>query len=83
MTLLLSSLAGFALAFIWDYFCTHVIKKASLIILGWRLHHSLYGVLLLIVGYLVQNMTLLGIGIGVLVQHTLTDGFRFISKEQI
>ncbi len=83
MTLLLACVLGFLLAFGWEHFCTHIIKKTSLIVQGWRFHHSLYGLLFLTFGFLIPNNILLGIGIGIIVQHTMTDGFRFISKERI
>lgn len=83
MTLLLACVVGFIVAYIWEYVCTNIIKKTSLILFGWRLHHSLYGILFIAIGFSVRNMSLIGIGIGVLIQHTITDGFRFISKEHL
>lgn len=81
MTFLISSLFGIILAYAWEYFCTKVIKKTSLIIYGYRLHHSLYGLLFVFIGFLNQNILLFGMGVGILIQHTTTDGFRFISRE--
>lgn len=83
MTILLMCIIGYILAHAWEYFCAHILKKTSLIIRGWRLHHSLYGLLFLILGFLLQNIFLTGIGFGIIIQHTITDGFRFISKERI
>lgn len=83
LTLLISSIAGFIFASYWEYFCARIIKRTSFILFGWRLHHSLYGILFIAIGFSVRNMSLIGIGIGVLIQHTITDGFRFISKEHL
>jgi hypothetical protein len=81
MTLIITSILGFILAYGWEYFCTHIIKRTALIILGYRLHHSLYGLLFIVLGLYVQNIILIGLGIGILIQHTVTDGFRFLSKK--
>lgn len=65
------------------------LDKKSLIIYGFRLHHSLYGLLGLIISivFFVSGMfkaaqVLLGISIGILLQHFVTDGFKFITKEK-
>lgn len=78
---LTSLLLGFLAAYGWELFCSRIIKQTSLIILGYRLHHSLYGLLFMGAGYISKNMFLAGFGIGIILQHTLTDGFRFISLE--
>lgn len=77
----MSLLLGFLFAYGWEFFCTKIIKQTSLIILGYRLHHSIYGLLFLGLGYINKNVFLAGFGIGIIVQHTLTDGYRFISFE--
>jgi len=71
---------GYTLASLWELFCKYIINKTSLIIRGYRLHHSLYGIVLIIIGTLMDISTPLSIGIGIIIQHTVTDGFRFISK---
>jgi hypothetical protein len=81
MTFMLTVVIGFVLAFVWEYFCVNIIKRTVLIVWDWRLHHSLYGLLFLILGFLVQNIIFIGLGIGIVVQHTFTDGFRFVSKK--
>lgn len=80
MTLLLFSMLGILLAFGWEYVCTHIIKKTSFILFGWRLHHSLFGLMFIFLGFLTQNIILIGVGVGILIQHIATDGFRFMSK---
>jgi len=89
-----SILIGFVGAFLYEY-CTGKIdrrffKKDALIISGYRLHHSLYGlfglllsILFFLSGKVGVSTTLLGLSIGVIIQHTITDGFRFLSKEKI
>ncbi len=81
VALILSAIFGIVLAYFWEYFCTHIIKKKELRLFGWRLHHSIYGIIFVVVGLFNQNIINIGIGVGILIQHTFTDGFRFISKE--
>ena len=81
MTLLISSILGILLAYSWEIFCTKILKKTSLIIFGYRLHHSIYGLLFLVIGIISINIVCDGLGVGIIIQHTITDGFRFISKE--
>ncbi len=58
----------------------NVFKKDALIVYGYKLHHSLYGVLFLALGYMNKSVFLAGFGLGIITQHTFTDGFRFIQK---
>jgi len=58
----------------------NIFHKEALVINGYKLHHSLYGVLFLTLAYVNRNMFLAGFGLGIITQHTLTDGFRFIQK---
>ncbi len=82
MTFLLWLISGIALATLYEYFVPKFFKKDALIISGYRLHHSLYGLAGIILGLSLQNNHLLALGIGILIQHTATDGFRFLSKEK-
>lgn len=73
---------GFAIAWFYEYFTVNILKKDALIFLGWRLHHSLYGLICILLGIgFNKNVFLVGFGIGILVQHAITDGFWFITKE--
>ena len=58
----------------------NIFNKEALMIYGYKLHHSLYGVLFLVLAYVNRNVFLAGFGLGIITQHTLTDGFRFIQK---
>lgn len=80
MTIIISIIVGYILAYYWEFFCIHILHKKSLIIGGYRLHHSLYGLFFVIAGLYLQNIMLIGLGIGILIQHFITDGFKFISK---
>ena len=81
MTLIISIIIGYLLAHIYERIGIKISNNKPLVISGWRLHHSLYGILFFALFILFQNIILLGIAIGIIVQHTLTDGFRFLSKE--
>jgi len=54
------------------------------LILGeYRLHHSLYGLLFILLGIFTHRLTLMSFGLGIIVQHTATDGLWFLTKEVI
>ncbi len=83
LKLLFSVILGFISAFIWEFFSGKIIHQTALILYGYRLHHSLYGIASILYGTTNKNHFLIGFGIGIIIQHTLTDGFRFISLEPI
>jgi hypothetical protein len=66
---------------IFEFIAINIIKKDRLVVLNHRLHHSIYGLLFIIFGFIFSKLFLIFLGIGVMLQHTITDGFRFISKE--
>ena len=74
-------LCGIIGATLYEHFVPRIFKKEALIIVGHRLHHSLYGLVAIIFGAALQNNALFAMGIGIVIQHTATDGFRFFSKE--
>lgn len=76
---LLPTIAGYIAAHIYENFGEKIVKKDKLIVYGYRLHHSLYALLFLALGFI--DIKVAFFGIGILIQHTVTDGFRFISKE--
>lgn len=82
MTLIISIILGYIIAHLYERVIVMATKKDALIIKGYRLHHSLYGTAFLVLGFLSQNIIAIGLGVGIIVQHTLTDGFRFVSKEK-
>ncbi len=82
MEILLSNTFGYILAHVYEKVAIVVSRNRPLILYGYRLHHSLYGILFIGYGYWQQQPLLYGIAMGIILQHTLTDGFRFISKEQ-
>ena len=57
------------------------MDNPGLIIYGYRLHHSLYGLLFLVLWATQRKEFYLGFGLGIIAQHTMYDGFRFISRE--
>jgi hypothetical protein len=82
MTLLFSLILGMPLAAFYEYLMLKIPGKKGLIIKGYRLHHSIYGLIFITMGLALQSIFCIGLGLGILIQHTLTDGFRFISKEK-
>ncbi len=79
---------GYLTASVWEFVCKHIFHKESLILRGYRLHHSLFGVILFVCGFLFLvvhrpdiALILLMLGLGILLQHTVTDGFKFVTKE--
>lgn len=81
---LLSFVLGIISAFLYEslarYIGVNMFKRDALIVSGYKLHHSLYGLLFLAFAYVNKSIFLAGFGLGVIAQHTLTDGFRFIQK---
>ncbi len=82
MTFFLSVILGILVASMYEYFMLKVFGNKGFIVWGYRLHHSLYSVFLITIGFLLQNIFCIGLGIGILIQHTFTDGFRLVSKEK-
>lgn len=88
MNTILSFISGMAFAYIYENipFYKFTSKKA-LIISGYRLHHSLYGLLLILIALLnifsVNNLLLVSAGMGIIFEHYLTGGgLDFITKEK-
>lgn len=79
-----SFVLGVILAFIYESLAgiigKNIFNKEVLVVYGYKLHHSLYGVLFVVLAYVHKNVFLAGFGLGIIAQHTLTDGFRFIQK---
>lgn len=82
--LLISFLLGIVAAYLYESLAglvgKNIFNKEALIVNGYKLHHSLYGVLFLVLAYINKNTFFVGFGLGIIAQHTLTDGFRFIQK---
>lgn len=50
---------------------------------GYHIHHSMYGVLsFLLAPFTVHSLFLIGFGLGIIIEHTLTERFVFIEKEK-
>lgn len=81
---ILSILLGIIVAFLYEnvarIFGTKVLHKTELVIWGFKLHHSLYGLISFAIYGINRDIFFLGFGIGIILQHSLTDGFRFIQK---
>lgn len=83
----LAFVSGFAAAYVYEIVAFMLGRQAfnmdnpGLIIYGYRLHHSLYGLLFLVLWAAKRKEFHLGFGLGVIAQHTMYDGFRFVSRE--
>ena len=52
------------------------------ILLGYHVHHSTIGLLILILGILMYSLAMIGIGVGIIIMHTISSKrFVFIEKE--
>ena len=80
MSIILGIVAAFAYESLAGPIGVNIFKRDALIINGYKLHHSLYGILFLGIGYVNKNLFLAGFGVGIIIQHTFTDGFRFVQK---
>jgi hypothetical protein len=80
---LIGFLSGFVFAFLWET----ATRRADHLAYQWgyHFHHSLFGLLAFLSIPLVRNdsnktMFALGFGLGAILQHTLNEGFVFITK---
>lgn len=84
-------ISGFILgcicAYIYEKAMPVISKKQSLIISGYKLHHSIYGLVLVLMSFLLTDNTetrvfLIASGIGVIFEHYKTGGgLDFVTKE--
>jgi len=81
-------MAGVVFAYIYENLPFYKFTgKKALIISGYRLHHSLYGLLLILITVLnifpASNSILFSAGIGIIFEHYLTGGgLDFVTKEK-
>lgn len=65
-----------------------IFKRKSLVIKGYKLHHSLYGVALIILTFFLNidpsvAIIMISTGVGIVFQHYLTSGtFDIITKDK-
>lgn len=80
----LSFILGIIAAFVYESLAkpigVNIFKKEALIVSGYKLHHSLYGIFFLLFSLLSKKYFFLGFGLGIIFQHTITDGFFFVQK---
>ncbi len=87
MELIIFFVSGMIFAYIYENLpFKRYTGKNALIVFGYRLHHSLYGLLLILVAMLnifaVNNLLLISAGLGIIFEHYLTGGgLDFITKE--
>jgi hypothetical protein len=79
--LVVSIILGFIAAWLYELLMLNLFNGKGLIVSGWRLHHSLYGLPFLVGGFLSKKAFFAGFGLGIIAQHSITDGFWFITKE--
>ena len=85
LTILLGLVAGGISAFIYENLpFSKLFGVKKLVVRGYKLHHSLYGVFLIILAFFLreQSVFLISVGIGMIIEHYLTGGgLDFITKE--
>ncbi|EKE13772.1 MAG: hypothetical protein ACD_12C00827G0002 [uncultured bacterium] len=90
MSIILGFIFGYIVSEAYERIGLNFTKKmgiTGLIVFGYRLHHSLYGLIIIIIGLLFNNLTnpllLISIGLGNIIQHYFSgDGLVFITKEK-
>lgn len=88
MSLIISFVLGMTFAYIYENLPFYKLTgKKALIISGYKLHHSLYGVLLILIAFLnifpINNLILISTGFGIIFEHYLTGGgLDFITEEK-
>lgn len=79
-----SFIFGIIFAFIYETIggsiAKNIFNTTALVVYGYKLHHSLYGILFLSIYFINRKSFYLGFGLGIIFQHTITDGFRFMQK---
>jgi hypothetical protein len=78
-----SFILGFLIALLYESFMRRLFGGKGLIVRGWKLHHSLYGVLSILLSFINRKIFFFGFGVGVIAQHTFFEGFWFITKESV
>ena len=87
--LIVSVIVGYLFAYVYEYLAKKIgktIHKDALYIKEYKLHHSIYGLILIATSIFFLQETkicilLIGIGIGIIIQHYFTgDGLVFITK---
>ncbi len=87
VTFIIGFLVGFIPTLIIDLIlkCNKSLRKKywdnPRLIFGYHFHHSLIGLLLLVIGFF-TSILLLGVGLGIIVSHTISDR-RLIFIEKI
>ncbi len=74
---------GFTGAWLYEQIMLSVFSGKGLILWGWRLHHSLYGLFFILLGLISRKTFLISLGVGIIAQHTLTDGFWLVTRESV
>jgi hypothetical protein len=88
MNLIIGFIAGMIFAYIYENLPFYKFTgKKALIISGYRLHHSLYGLLLVLIAFMnilpINNLILISAGFGIIIEHYLTGGgLDFITQEK-
>jgi hypothetical protein len=51
---------------------------------GYHFHHSMYGAILIPIGFIISNPIIIGLGIGIIIEHTvLEEKYIFIEKQNL
>ncbi len=90
MSMILGFVFGYIISEVYERIGLSFSKKiriTGLIFFGYRLHHSLYGLLTIIIALIFYNSSIsflfISIGLGNITQHYFSgDGLMFITKEK-
>lgn len=87
MTILLGFISSFLIFYLFDQVCLHIkyLKNRfwdnPVTLFGIHIHHSFYGLIIALIG-IVQFPFLIGFGLGMIIEHTITDK-RLIFIEKV
>lgn len=87
ITLLFGFVSGLVVSYTWEFITVRLLKIGHLAYQhGYHFHHSLlslpFSISVLFIQQLHHQFFVIGIAIGIVLQHSTTDGFVFISKEK-
>lgn len=81
LSLILFTLIGFGFGFFWVWATKPLERRGWGHIQGLHLHHSMLGLLFLVLGFSSNRIQVVCFGIGMILHHLVTEGPQFITKD--